>query len=86
MAHTSLFDFTRPHRSVNLLTSSGEWDGKIRATTVGTNGMPSYYETYDQNGGVAEFTEQSVLLRDKDLNGTPYNFSMGKQAWEVIIF
>ncbi len=81
MAHTSLFDFTRPHRSVNLLTSSGEWDGKIRATTVGTNGMPSYYETYDQNGGVAEFTEQSVLLRDKDLNGTPYNFSMGKQAW-----
>ena len=81
MAHTSLFDFTRPHRSVNLLTASGEWDGKIRATTVGTNGMPSYYETYDQNGGVAEFTEKSVLLRDKDLNGTPYSFSMGKQAW-----
>jgi hypothetical protein len=81
MAHTSLFDFTRPHRSVNLLTTSGEWDGKIRATTVGTNGMPSYYETYDQNGGVAEFTEKSVLLRDKDLNGTPYNFSLAKQAW-----
>ncbi len=81
MAHTSLFDFTRPHRSVNLLTTSGEWDGKIRATTVGTNGMPSYYETYDQNGGVAEFTEKSVLLRDKDLTGTPYNFSLAKQAW-----
>ena len=81
MAHTSLFDFTRPHRSVNLLTTSGEWGGKLGPTTVGTNGMPSYYETYDQNGGVAEFTEKSVLLRDKDLNGTPYNFSLAKQAW-----
>ena len=60
MAHTSLFDFTRPHRSVNLLTTSGEWGGKLGPTTVGTNGMPSYYETYDQNGAVAEFTEKSV--------------------------
>lgn len=81
MAHTSLFDFTRPHRSVNLLTTSGEWGGKLSPSTVGTNGMPSYYETYDQNGGVAEFTEKSVLLRDKDLTGTPYNFSLAKQAW-----
>lgn len=30
------------------------WSGVARQTTVGTNGGPSYYGTYDQDGNVAE--------------------------------
>jgi hypothetical protein len=30
------------------------WSGTSRPTTVGTNGGPSYYGTYDQNGNISE--------------------------------
>jgi len=36
-------------------TASGLFSGMV--TSVGTNGLPSYYGTYDQNGNVAEWVE-----------------------------
>lgn len=37
---------------------SGTWANRV--TAVGTNGRPSYYGTYDQNGNVYEWVEDSV--------------------------
>jgi formylglycine-generating enzyme required for sulfatase activity len=38
-------------------TASGLFSGMV--TSVGSNGLPSYYGTYDQNGNVAEWVEDS---------------------------
>ena len=38
-------------------TASGRFSGMV--STVGTNGQPSFYGTYDQNGNVAEWVEDS---------------------------
>lgn len=40
--------------------SSGLFSGMV--TSVGTNGLPSYYGTYDQNGNVAEWVEDSNTI------------------------
>lgn len=42
------------------LTGSGSFSGIV--STVGTNGLPSYYGTYDQNGNVAEWVEDSSTI------------------------
>ena len=45
--------------SVNFLNiASGTFSGMV--TSVGTNGLPSYYGTYDQNGNAAEWIEDSI--------------------------
>lgn len=38
---------------------TGIWPSRVSA--VGTNGKPSYYGTYDQNGNVFEWVEDSVI-------------------------
>lgn len=37
------------------------WGNEIGITTVGTNGEPSYYGTYDQSGNVWEWTEKGII-------------------------
>lgn len=45
--------------SANFLNiASGTFSGMV--TSVGTNGLPSYYGTYDQNGNAAEWIEDSI--------------------------
>lgn len=39
------------------LTATGTFNQMV--TSVGTNGLPSYYGTYDQNGNVSEWVEDS---------------------------
>ena len=47
--------------SVNFLNiASGTFSGMV--TSVGTNGLPSYYGTYDQNGNAAEWIEDSISI------------------------
>lgn len=41
-------------------TSSGSFSGLV--TSVGSNGLPSYYGTYDQNGNVAEWVEDNNVI------------------------
>lgn len=41
-------------------TASGSFSGMV--TSVGTNGLPSYYQTYDQNGNVAEWVEDNNFI------------------------
>jgi formylglycine-generating enzyme required for sulfatase activity len=41
-------------------TASGSFSGMV--TSVGTNGLPSYYGTYDQNGNVAEWVEDTSSI------------------------
>ena len=41
-------------------TASGNFNGMV--TSVGTNGLPSFYGTYDQNGNVAEWIEDSQTV------------------------
>ena len=42
------------------LTASGNFNGMV--TSVGSNGLPSFYGTYDQNGNVAEWVEDSQTV------------------------
>ena len=41
-------------------TASGVFSGMV--TSVGANGLPSHYGTYDQNGNVAEWIEDSNIV------------------------
>jgi formylglycine-generating enzyme required for sulfatase activity len=52
--------------TINFATS-GNWNSSVsgNVTTVGSNGGPSYYGTYDQNGNVAEivfFNDLVIIL------------------------
>lgn len=52
-----------------------EWNNQEgNVTTVGTNGGPSYYGTYDQVGNVAEWTE-GVALNQRIVRGGSWNSS-----------
>jgi formylglycine-generating enzyme required for sulfatase activity len=57
--------------SINY-ANSGNWNGSVSGnlTTVGTNGGPSFYGTYDQNGNISEIALSVV-------NNTDLIFSIG---------
>jgi len=47
-----------PYRNSANFNSSADWGGQNgNITTVGTNGSPSYYGTYDQSGNVNEWID-----------------------------
>lgn len=65
-------------------SSCAEWSGTKEGyvTSVGSNGGPSYYGTYDQNGNVSEFVENvnnnQVIIRGGDYFWDTYLMS----KWE----
>lgn len=64
-----------PGSNTANISSCANWNGKNgNTTTVGTNGGPSYYGTYDQNGNVYEWVENTVYTL-----GGSYNF--GEPSW-----
>ena len=44
----------------------GPYSSNILITSVGTNGSPSFFGTYDQTGGVSEHIEKKVLFSAND--------------------
>ena len=59
--------------------------GLGRPTSVGTNGSPSFFGTYDQTGNVAEHTEKKVLFTAND-QFSPYVQPTGAQVFESKVF
>jgi hypothetical protein len=57
------------------LTALGSFSGMV--TSVGTNGLPSYYGTYDQNGNAAEWIEDSNYI------STSVNQFVAGGAWNT---
>lgn len=58
VATTGGVGLSTSHSSANFnYTATGIFSGML--TSVGTNGLPSYYGTYDQNGNAAEWVEDS---------------------------
>ncbi len=59
--------------------------GLGRPTSVGTNGSPSFFGTYDQTGNVAEHTEKKVLFTAND-QFSPYVQPTGGQVFKSKVF
>ena len=50
--------------------SGADWNGQNgNVTTVGTNGGPSYYLTYDQTGNIKEWNDSTIGSINKGLRG-----------------
>lgn len=50
--------------------SGADWNGQNgNVTTVGTNGSPSYYLTYDQTGNIKEWNDSTIDSINKGLRG-----------------
>lgn len=61
IANTGGASVSSSHASANFdYVTSGLFSGIV--TTIGTNGLPSFYGTYDQNGNVAEWIEDSTTV------------------------
>ena len=60
VVNTSGVGLSNAHSSANFdFITSGLFSGIV--STVGSNGLPSYYGTYDQNGNVAEWIEDNSI-------------------------
>lgn len=53
--------------------SKAKWNGGLNFTSVGTNGMPSYYGTFDQTGNIFEWVDSTgnlfKVVRGGDIDG-----------------
>jgi hypothetical protein len=60
-----------PSANFNNVADWNDQDGNV--TSVGTNGPPSFYKTFDQNGNVWEWTDQSDGSSNKICRGGAYD-------------
>ena len=58
--------------------------GLGKPTTVGTNGGPSFFGTYDQTGNISEHLEKKVLFSSDD-SFTPATTPSGSQVFRSVI-
>jgi hypothetical protein len=67
---------TTPSVNYNNVADWNNQDGNV--TTIGTNGPPSFYNTYDQNGNVWEWTDQSDGVSNKICKGGAYDSELSQ--------
>lgn len=59
--------------------NTAQWNGAIgNLTTVGTNGSPSYYGTFDQSGNIWEWNDSVIQSVYRGIRGGAYNTSLSQ--------